>query len=102
MCWGSVNQKPINDGFFLNTRAFISAVCRVSCPQPQQGRAGRAAVRSLPPPVLPPLALSVSWEMKGLDLKIGLTQNYLHLTWRWLFLIQASRFQQFGSQWPLC
>lgn len=45
MCCVSVNQKSINDGFFLNTRAFISVVCSVLLPE---GRAGWA-VQSLPP-----------------------------------------------------
>lgn len=65
MCWVSVNQKSINDGFFSNTRAFISAVCGVSCPPlPEGGRAGEPSS----PPAPPPPVLSASWEMKSVDL----------------------------------
>lgn len=39
-------QASINDGFFFHRRAFIGAVCRVSCPQLLGG--------SLPPPAPPP------------------------------------------------
>ena len=88
MCCVSVNQKSINDGFFLNTRAFISAVCRVSCPQLPGGEGWPGGCVEPSSPVLPPPALSVSWEMKGLDLKIGLSRNYSRLTWGLLFLIK--------------
>lgn len=92
MCCVSVNQKSINDGFFLNTRAFISAVCRVSCPQLPGGESWPGGCAEPSSPVFPPPVLSVSWEIKGLDLKISLSHNYSHLTWRLLFLVEASRF----------
>lgn len=66
MCWVSVNQKSINDGFFSDTRAFISAVCGASCPPLPEG--GCAGEPSSPPASPPPLVLSASWEMENVDL----------------------------------